>query len=430
MKRIIIVAILAFFPLALYAAGEPNTYNNDFSINLPDRAEDLRDIPPLSGGGMFGDQITSGISTYSVKYQNRIVLYNEKGFEKRSYRPYKDTITVDELLAVNTVSTLAGTTFYFFNHSSRPLLIESADGALPKLGMSEAKQSSQEPVYSYIFTTPGKYTVRNKLKPYQQVIIDVKDPHEKDVCVIRETSTKDGVTETKEFRASWCDAPRDESAVIYPDKKEDKQTVRAELEKIKIDTCIQVIAPARNKTTGEIKQFPTPCDIPDGWESLPLGYEVDIQPRKERQQSVQRPLPKKIANVRGRILLQVQSVGEAWYVNPKTGERTLLGRPADAFAAMRKQGIGVSNNDLKRLFGVVPSNQKELKVKDSSLGQKLAGAIILQVERNGEAYYIDPATMIAYFLGRPADAFAVMRNRGLGITNENLSAVPQASSVR
>ncbi|OGE74208.1 MAG: hypothetical protein A3I07_03090 [Candidatus Doudnabacteria bacterium RIFCSPLOWO2_02_FULL_42_9] len=29
--------------------------------------------------------------------------------------------------------------------------------------------------------------------------------------------------------------------------------------------CIQVIAEARNPQTGEIKQFPTPCDVPEGW---------------------------------------------------------------------------------------------------------------------------------------------------------------------
>lgn len=29
--------------------------------------------------------------------------------------------------------------------------------------------------------------------------------------------------------------------------------------------CIQVITPARNLLTGEIKDFPTPCDVPDGW---------------------------------------------------------------------------------------------------------------------------------------------------------------------
>lgn len=32
--------------------------------------------------------------------------------------------------------------------------------------------------------------------------------------------------------------------------------------------CIQVITRARNPQTGEIKDFPTPCDIPSGWEKI------------------------------------------------------------------------------------------------------------------------------------------------------------------
>jgi hypothetical protein len=29
--------------------------------------------------------------------------------------------------------------------------------------------------------------------------------------------------------------------------------------------CVQVIQPARNPKTGEVREFPTPCDVPDGW---------------------------------------------------------------------------------------------------------------------------------------------------------------------
>ena len=32
--------------------------------------------------------------------------------------------------------------------------------------------------------------------------------------------------------------------------------------------CIQVITPARNPSTGEVKDFPTPCDVPQGWEII------------------------------------------------------------------------------------------------------------------------------------------------------------------
>ncbi|RJQ14748.1 hypothetical protein C4553_00280, partial [Candidatus Parcubacteria bacterium] len=33
--------------------------------------------------------------------------------------------------------------------------------------------------------------------------------------------------------------------------------------------CIQVITPARNPATGEVREFPTPCDVPPGW--IPVG---------------------------------------------------------------------------------------------------------------------------------------------------------------
>lgn len=32
--------------------------------------------------------------------------------------------------------------------------------------------------------------------------------------------------------------------------------------------CAQVITPARNTATGEIREFSTPCDVPDGWETI------------------------------------------------------------------------------------------------------------------------------------------------------------------
>ncbi|MEK7122232.1 MAG: hypothetical protein AAB855_00075, partial [Patescibacteria group bacterium] len=50
--------------------------------------------------------------------------------------------------------------------------------------------------------------------------------------------------------------------------------------------------------------------------------------------------------LRGRILLQVESKGEAWYVSPTDGERHYLGRPSDAFRVMREQGLGITNVDL------------------------------------------------------------------------------------
>jgi len=62
-----------------------------------------------------------------------------------------------------------------------------------------------------------------------------------------------------------------------------------------------------------------------------------------------------------------------------------------------------------------------------SLASRLAGKILLQVEENGEAWYINPANQQRYFLGRPNDAFELMRKLGLGIANKDLEQIPIAT---
>jgi len=111
----------------------------------------------------------------------------------------------------------------------------------------------------------------------------------------------------------------------------------------------------------------------------------------------------------GRILLQVELHGEAWYINPVSGTKYFLGRPADAFAVMRSLGLGISNKNFASYNGKAPA--------------RLAGRILLKVEDHGEAYYVNPLDLKMHYLGRPADAFSIMRSLGLGITNANLRQI-------
>jgi len=114
--------------------------------------------------------------------------------------------------------------------------------------------------------------------------------------------------------------------------------------------------------------------------------------------------------LKGKILLQVEDKGQAWYIDPITKERAFLGRPADAFKIMRELGLGISEKNYKSFNGYAPAN--------------LSGKILLRVEANGEAYYVYPDDLKLYYLGRPVDAFNLMREKGLGITNEDLNDVP------
>ena len=66
----------------------------------------------------------------------------------------------------------------------------------------------------------------------------------------------------------------------------------------------------------------------------------------------------------------------------------------------------------------------------SSLAQKLAGRILLTVESKGEAWYIDPISYERYYLGRAQNCFDIMRTKGLGITNSNLSQITVAADSK
>lgn len=120
----------------------------------------------------------------------------------------------------------------------------------------------------------------------------------------------------------------------------------------------------------------------------------------------------------GRILLDVAKNGEAWYVNPTDLKRYYLGRPSDAFSVMRELSLGISELDFQQIA------QAGLPVDGNvDLAKKLSGRIVLQVEKNGEAWYINPVDLKKYYLGRPDDAFKIMRELGLGITQADLALI-------
>jgi hypothetical protein len=176
----------------------------------------------------------------------------------------------------------------------------------------------------------------------------------------------------------------------------------------------------------------------------------------------------------GKILLQVEAHGEAWYVSPTSGRRLFLGRPADAFSLLRTEGVGITNADLSRIpIGLTMSTGSDLDADglsdimedaigtnrtlpdtdgdgypdytelaggynplgsgrlapDAAFANQQRGRIFLQVEAHGEAWWVNPDDGKRYFLGRPADAFALMRGFGLGITNGDLAQIPTTDGV-
>lgn len=170
----------------------------------------------------------------------------------------------------------------------------------------------------------------------------------------------------------------------------------------------------------------------------------------------------------GRILLQVESRGEAWYINPGDQSRYFLNKPEDAVNIFKNFGTGISNLDLEKIpVGIIttllldtdkdgleddleksigtnpnvsdsdddgfddkteilnnysPTGNGKQKI-DLNFTAKHLGKIFLQVENKGEAWYINPVDKKRYFLARPQNTIDIIRKLGLGISNQNLEQI-------
>jgi len=126
-------------------------------------------------------------------------------------------------------------------------------------------------------------------------------------------------------------------------------------------------------------------------------------------------------HVQGRILIDVERQGEAWYVHPVSGKRYYLNTPENALLVMRELGLGISDENLAK----IPQKEADFSLPLSL--KHVAGRILIQVENGGTAWYVHPDTGERHRLGSPVDALSVMTSLGLGITHHNLELIPRAA---
>jgi S1-C subfamily serine protease len=117
---------------------------------------------------------------------------------------------------------------------------------------------------------------------------------------------------------------------------------------------------------------------------------------------------------KGKIFLQIENHGEAWYVNPVDNKRYYMADGEKAYNAMRRFGVGINNENLKKIKN------------DKNYAKKFSGKIFLQVESKGEAYYID-FNGNANYLKDGTAAYGIMRSLGVGITNNDLNKISEGS---
>lgn len=218
--------------------------------------------------------------------------------------------------------------------------------------------------------------------------------------------------------------------------------------------------------TTEVVTVPTP-------EPSVLGVKITdtfndfILAQKSLLKKTDKALTQRLA---GKILLQVQDHGEAWYIDMVSQNRFYLADGARAYGALRKFGLGITNKDLAKIpVGIekrfldtdtdadgladkleeglgTDKNKKDTDgdgvsdydeviknqtnplgtgklVYDNKLLGRLKGRIVLQIESRGEAWYINPADGKRYYMKDGGAAYQIMRFLSLGITNDNLRKI-------
>jgi hypothetical protein len=174
--------------------------------------------------------------------------------------------------------------------------------------------------------------------------------------------------------------------------------------------------------------------------------------------------------LKGRIVLRVQGKGELYYVDPGQPVLHYLGNPVSALKTLQLYGIGVSNNDLKKIpvqiiklygkdsdldgltdqfekaIGTNPNNfntdgdrySDRVEILNSfnpngagnlpisqRLVNRLKGRILLQVQSAGESWYVNPADGKRYYISNKYDVADLIKKTAVGISDATFNRMVQ-----
>jgi len=125
-----------------------------------------------------------------------------------------------------------------------------------------------------------------------------------------------------------------------------------------------------------------------------------------------------VNKMKGRLLLQVESVGEIWYVSPVTGKRYLVTKE-NAMSLFRSLSLGITNANLAK----IPIYQEKQHSNYMDLRYKVKGRLLLAVEDSGRIWYVHPDSLWRREVTKDG-IMDIFRAHSLGITNANLAKIP------
>ncbi len=121
----------------------------------------------------------------------------------------------------------------------------------------------------------------------------------------------------------------------------------------------------------------------------------------------------------GRVVVDVSSDGEAWYINPRSRMRVYLGRPEEALERLTARAFYVNYLNIAR---IAPDNGNA-EDGDLEYVAEVAGNIIAPNDVIGAAWYVDPDEQVRRRLATPHDAWLIMQD-AIPVTSVDLAGVP------
>lgn len=235
-------------------------------------------------------------------------------------------------------------------------------------------------------------------------------------------------------------------------------------------TAMKTIEDATDIDPGMRQEAPASdqVEIENRLESLGYRYSETEAKTVEREKTSALPYNQDLTRrLKGRILLQVEEKGEAWYVDPITEKKYYLSNGYAAHAVLRAFGLGITNADLMKIpvgvdgrfdsrdsdgDGLADTLEQALGTDyesgdsdgdghddktellnnydplgpgqlslDGGLAARLEGRIVLQVQSRGEAWYVFEGRR--YYLGSGEQTYAIMKFLSLGISNDDLRRI-------
>ncbi|PLX21082.1 hypothetical protein C0584_03510 [Candidatus Parcubacteria bacterium] len=116
--------------------------------------------------------------------------------------------------------------------------------------------------------------------------------------------------------------------------------------------------------------------------------------------------------LKGKIVLQVESNGEAWYIDPIDLKRYYFGSPRETYLFIREKSKYLSGEEIFDYLFFEKIFPKEL-----------SGRFIANQDEDNEFYYVLPDSLLAVKINSAKEAFRLLKDNGVGISNQEIRKI-------